>query len=88
MLQDLMDGHPRKCGICCGTVVHPTFTRCVHMFCAECVTQWFTASKALVDQQEQNRRNGKCPCPICRQLFTLDSLILVKIAPPEVEHQG
>ena len=57
LLLDLMAGTVHECGICCCPVEEPTFTRCVHLFCAECVTSWIKAAPVVNPDQGQWARS-------------------------------
>ena len=47
-----------KCSICYGPVEMPTFTRCVHLACAECMLTWLRAAPVVDDaaRRQQLRR--------------------------------
>ena len=67
---------------CVQAVSKPTFTRCVHLFCLDCLLMHVKASRHLQQQYSHNDGNGETPCPCCRQPFTVSSLLQVL---PETE---
>ena len=44
-----MEGHLPSCSICLAPVSAPTFTRCVHLACADCLISWLQAAP-IVDE--------------------------------------
>jgi len=78
LLNDLVEGKEQMCSICLDTVKDPTFTRCIHLFCARCILRCFKASKFL----NRHSLERSAQCPVCRGPYTLDSLIRVKLHAP------
>lgn len=76
MLDELVEGKKHQCSICLGTVEKPTFTRCVHLFCAKCLVLSFHASRHV---GEGRHGPNHAPCPVCRRAYSLESLICVKV---------
>ena len=72
-LLDLMEGKDVQCPVCHEPVALPTFTPCVHAYCAECLLSVLKARQA--------DGASEAACPMCRQAFTKDSLIQVHCEP-------
>ncbi len=78
VLNDLLEGKETACGICLETVKHPTFTRCVHVFCGSCI---LAATRYAQSNNNQGLAPNQAPCPCCRQPYRVADLILVQVAP-------
>eukprot|EP00943_MAST-04B_sp_MAST-4B-sp1_P009028 g9028.t1 len=93
-LQQIMEGQMPLCSICYTPVVRPTFTRCVHLACAECMCSWLQAAPMLdIDAAQRFRsrqmalsrnaidveREKHAPCMLCRQPFSASQLICVDV---------
>ena len=72
-LIDLEEGRKPNCCVCLQPLEEPTVTRCVHLACGKCIITWLEASSVL--SKTQNR--DCAPCPLCRQEFSLSTLIRV-----------
>ena len=93
-LQQIMEGKVPTCSICYQPVVRPTFTRCVHLACAECICSWLQAAPMLdIDAAQRARsrqmamlrnavnveREKHAPCMLCRQPFSASQLVCVDV---------
>ena len=93
-LQQIMEGKVPSCSICYQPVVRPTFTRCVHLGCAECICSWLQAAPMLdIDAAQRARsrqmamlrnavnveREKHAPCMLCRQPFSASQLVCVDV---------
>jgi len=67
-----------QCPICMCEVVKPTVTRCVHLFCQECV---------LLELKDKERQGATPKCPICRRNVSTADLIEVILQESEEEEQ-
>jgi len=82
-LYEIEQGGSPMCCICqegCGYVKSPTFMRCAHFGCEDCIVKWlqFERSQQLVGGPP------KATCPLCRKPFALKDLIrIIKPAPPD-----
>ena len=77
-LIEIEEGRRPTCAICLQDVKEPVVTRCVHIACSSCMMAWFEASSVLY--KNKNKKTNCAPCPLCRQEFTLSTLIRVKSA--------
>ena len=94
-LQKIMEGDSTTCAICYGPVYRPTFTRCVHLACAECICSWLQAAP-MVDDDTRRRADARqmafargaievarekyAPCMLCRQPFSASQLVCVDVS--------
>lgn len=79
-LMEIEQGGAPTCCVCqegCGLASRPTFMRCAHFACEDCIVQWvrFEQSKS------GGGVGGKATCPLCRKQFRLADL--VRIVPPK-----
>jgi SNF2 family DNA or RNA helicase len=102
-LQKIMEGDTSAtCAICYGPVKRPTFTRCVHLACAECICSWLQAAPML-DEETRRRAEARqramrqgavaiarekyAPCMLCRQPFSASQLVCVDTSLSEQENK-
>ena len=78
-LIDLEEGRQPQCCICLSPVEDPVVTRCVHISCGKCLITWLEAQNALY------KTGDHAPCPLCRQEFSLSTLI--RVIPPSEESE-
>jgi len=65
-----------QCPICMVEVMRPTVTRCVHLFCQDCI---------LLEVNEKVKHNMIPKCPICRRDVKKGDLMEVKLQDAEEE---
>lgn len=51
------------CSICADLLYKPVLTPCIHIFCKQCIEQWF-------------KNEGKS-CPICRYSLSIENIICI-----------
>ena len=81
-LIELEEGKEVTCGICMAPVSDPTVTRCLHIACGKCLLTWLDASQVLnhtAGAPHAHPQHCSAPCPLCRQEFTAQSLIRIKV---------
>lgn len=57
------------CKICLVHVVgcEPQLTRCSHLFCGDCMSQWFTMNPGNKTWAQRAKSAGSVPCPVCKE---------------------
>jgi hypothetical protein len=88
-LPALRQGGSPTCCVCqdgCPLSSRPTFMRCAHFACEDCIVQWvrFEQSKGGGGGASAGGAGGKATCPLCRKQFRLADLIriIAPTAPP------
>lgn len=58
-----------KCKICLVNLVGcgPRLTRCSHLFCGDCIEQWFTAHPSNKTWAQRAKDGASVPCPVCKE---------------------
>jgi hypothetical protein len=61
-----------KCKICLVHVVgcRPVLTSCSHLFCGDCLDQWFAANPGNKTWAQRAKSAGTVPCPVCKEPLT------------------
>lgn len=55
------------CNICFQVVgCTPKLTKCSHLFCGDCLEQWFVAQPNTQSWAQRARTSGTVPCPVCK----------------------
>jgi hypothetical protein len=56
------------CKICMVHVVgsDPKLTKCSHLFCGDCLAQWFKVQPTSLSWAQRAKTKGKVPCPVCK----------------------
>lgn len=64
------------CKICLSHVVGhgPKLTRCSHIFCGDCVAEWFAACPSNQTWAQRARSGGSIPCPVCKEQLRKEDL--------------
>jgi len=64
------------CKICLSHVVGngPKLTRCSHIFCGDCVAEWFAACPSNQTWAQRARSGGSIPCPVCKEPLRKEDL--------------
>jgi len=57
------------CKICLVHVVgcEPQLTRCSHLFCGDCMSQWFAMNPGNKTWAQRAKSAGSVPCPVCKE---------------------
>jgi len=56
------------CKICLDVVGNdPKLTRCSHLFCGDCISQWCAAQPGNQTWAQRAKMNGRVPCPVCKE---------------------
>merc|ERR1711979_46767 len=56
------------CKICLDVVgCDPKLTRCSHLFCGDCLEQWFTKQPGNQTWAQRAHSDGLVPCPTCKE---------------------
>jgi len=57
------------CRICMVHVVGcgPVLTRCSHLFCGDCIQQWFAMNPGNTTWAQRAQSGGSVPCPVCKE---------------------
>lgn len=57
------------CKICLVHVVGctPMLTSCSHLFCGDCLAQWFKAQPGIKTWAQRAQAAGSVPCPVCKE---------------------
>jgi len=57
------------CKICLSHLVGcgPVLTRCAHLFCGDCIGQWFTMQPGNKTWAQRAQGGGTVPCPTCKE---------------------
>eukprot|EP00960_Hanusia_phi_P033229 750354-Hanusia_phi.AAC.2 len=87
-LFEIEQGGAPKCCIClngCDYSKRPTFMRCAHFACEECLIHWLSWRSSHEDRAA-SLSALTAPCPLCRKTFSISNLI--KIVPPSDEPAG
>jgi hypothetical protein len=88
-LYEIREGLSPACSICmneCGYARRPTFMRCVHFACEDCLITWLNYQRAQAQPQGSMRGQDRAACPLCRKEFGLADLIrIVKPAHSEAD---
>lgn len=58
-----------KCKICMVHMVGcgPVLTECAHLFCGDCMAQWFASQPGIKTWAQRAQSGGSVPCPVCKQ---------------------
>jgi len=78
-----MGGSPNCC-VCqdgCGYEQRPTYMRCAHFACEECIVRWVMYERSKNNHRASNLGSLEATCPLCRKAFNLSDLIRI-IRPP------
>ena len=80
-LNDIAEGRRPMCCICHSNVSDDVaVTRCMHFACARCCITWYSFGKQQPAAHSSHQAASRgVPCPLCRQPFTLDNLIIVRV---------
>ncbi|XXQ29804.1 RING-type domain-containing protein [Plasmodiophora brassicae] len=81
-LAEIMEGKAPPCSICYQPVQQPTFTRCVHLACADCICTWVQAAPVFVQERNPLDTEKRTACMLCRQPFCASELIRVRAEAP------
>jgi hypothetical protein len=79
-LYEIREGLSPACSICmneCGYARRPTFMRCVHFACEDCLITWLNYQRAQAQAQGSMRGQDRAACPLCRKEFGLADLIRI-----------
>jgi len=62
------------CKICLVHVVGcgPQLTRCSHLFCGDCMSQWFTMNPGNKTWAQRAKAGASVPCPVCKEPLQKD----------------
>jgi len=57
------------CKICQVHIVgaEPKLTRCSHLFCGDCIAQWFEVHPRSLSWAQRAKAKGLVPCPVCKE---------------------
>lgn len=57
------------CKICQVHVVgcEPKLARCSHLFCGDCIAQWFEVHPRSLNWAQRAKAKGLVPCPVCKE---------------------
>lgn len=57
------------CKICLVHVVgcEPQLTKCSHLFCGDCMSQWFAMNPGNKTWAQRAQGGGSVPCPVCKE---------------------
>jgi len=57
------------CKICLVHLVgcEPQLTRCSHLFCGDCMSQWFAMNPGNKTWAQRAKSAGSVPCPVCKE---------------------
>lgn len=56
------------CKICLDVVgCAPKLTRCAHLFCGDCIKQWFAVQPKSQTWAGRAKATGAVPCPVCKE---------------------
>jgi len=56
------------CKICLDVVgCAPKLTRCAHLFCGDCIKQWFAVQPKSQTWAGRAKATGTVPCPVCKE---------------------
>merc|ERR1719389_1548584 len=63
------------CKICLVHVVGcgPKLTTCSHLFCGDCLQQWFAQHPSNQTWAQRAKTGGTVPCPVCKTPLRKDS---------------
>jgi len=63
-----------KCKVCLVHLVgcEPTLTRCSHLFCGDCMEQWFKANPGNKTWAQRAKTGASVPCPVCKEPLLKD----------------
>jgi hypothetical protein len=80
-LNDIAEGRRPMCCICHSNVSDDVaVTRCMHFACATCCITWYSFGRQQPSAHSSHQAAARgVPCPLCRQPFTLDNLIVVQV---------
>jgi len=45
----------------------PVLTRCSHLFCGDCIQQWFAMNPGNTTWAQRAQSGGSVPCPVCKE---------------------
>ena len=88
-LFEIENGGAPKCCVCldgCDYSKRPTFMRCAHFGCEDCILHWLTWRETREGRAGSSLSFLTAPCPLCRKTFSFSNLI--KIVPPASEESG
>lgn len=68
LIGDKSFGDEFVCKICLVHVVGcgPQLTKCSHLFCGDCLQQWFNAHPSNQTWAQRAKTGGAVPCPVCK----------------------
>jgi len=84
-LYEIELGEAPKCCVCqegCGYSQRPTYMRCAHFACEDCIVRWVMYERSKNLHRSSNLSSLEATCPLCRKAFSLSDLIRI-IKPPE-----
>ena len=89
-LYEIELGESPKCCVCqegCGYTQRPTYMRCAHFACEDCIVRWVMYERSKNQHRSSNLGTLEATCPLCRKPFSLSDLIRI-IKPAEDASAG